>query len=143
MADGITMTRMFGATPEQVFAAWTIPRYFAEWFGTSDMPVDSVTMDLRVGGAWKATMHAPDGSTIHWAGEYTQVDPPLRLAFTMTDRPTDDARELVTIVISPVDDGAQMKLIQAATGFGEEQIAATVASYHLFFDDMEDVIASM
>ena len=143
MADGITLTRMFGATPERVFAAWTVPRFFAEWFGTSDMPVDSVTMDLRVGGSWKATMHAPDGNIIHWAGEYTEVDPPLRLSFTMTDRPTDDAREPVTIEISPVDDGAQMKLVQAAAGFGEEQIAATIAGYSLFFDDLEKVLASM
>ena len=137
------MTRTFGATPEQVFAAWTLPRYFAEWFGTSDMPVDSVTMDVRVGGTWRATMHTPDGNTIDWAGEYTKVEPPYRLSFTMTDRPTDDARDPVAIEISPVDDGAEMTLAQAAAGFGEEQIAATIAGYNLFFDDMEKVLASM
>lgn len=137
------MARTFDATAEQVFAAWTLPQYFAEWFGTFDMLVDAVTMDVRVGGTWRATMHTPDGSTIDWAGEYTEVDPPLRLSFTMTDKPTDDARDPVAIEISPVDDGARMVLAQAAGGFGEEQIAATIASYDLFFDDLEKVLVSM
>ncbi len=141
MTDKIVVTRLFAATPELVFAAWTVPEHFAEWFGTSDVLVDSVTMDVRVGGAWTATMHLPDGNQIDWAGEYTEVDPPSRLAFTMTDTPADDAREPVLIEISAVDDGSRMTLFQAAEDFGDEQIAATVAGYHLFFDDLEKVLA--
>ncbi|MBG6054062.1 uncharacterized protein YndB with AHSA1/START domain [Salinibacterium sp. CAN_S4] len=143
MTDGIVVTRSFASTPDEVFSAWTTPAHFSEWFGTSDIPVDSVTMDVRVGGTWAASMHLADGNTIDWMGEYTEVDRPARLAFTMTDTPADDAREPVVIEISAVEGGAQMTLSQAATDFGPEQIAATAAGYNLFFDDMESVLASL
>jgi uncharacterized protein YndB with AHSA1/START domain len=54
-------------------------------------------MDVRVGGKWNAVMHVPDGNTIHWVGEYTEVDPPRRLAFTMTDEPSQPAGEPITV----------------------------------------------
>jgi hypothetical protein len=41
-------------------------RGFADWFGgaASEVPVESVTMDVRPGGVWRATMFAgPDRVT--------------------------------------------------------------------------------
>ena len=55
---GISMTRVFDAPRELVFAAWTEPARFAYWFGGAgtEVPTSSVEMDLRPGGQWKATM---------------------------------------------------------------------------------------
>jgi uncharacterized protein YndB with AHSA1/START domain len=48
----ITITRVFDAPRELVFQAWTDPDQLARWFGPagSDVPRESVEVDLRVGG---------------------------------------------------------------------------------------------
>ena len=70
------------------------------------MPVPTVSMDVRVGGLWRATMFAgPDRREIRWGGEYREVDEPSRLVFTLSDYLGQDAFELVTVVLSALDDG--------------------------------------
>jgi len=43
-------------------------------------------------------VRTPNRRRIDWRGEYREVDPPERLVFTVTDRPGDDAFELVTVL---------------------------------------------
>ena len=142
MTDGLTITRTFAAPRERVFDAWTKPEHFSVWFGTAevDVPLDTLSMDVRVGGSLKAIMHLPDGNTIDWAGEFTEVDPPSRLAFTITDNPSNPARETVTVDLVEVDGGTQMTMTQGGGGLTEEQYAATVVGYNAFFDDMEKIL---
>jgi uncharacterized protein YndB with AHSA1/START domain len=61
---GITITRVFDAPPERVWHEWTEPARFAGWFGgsESEVPVSSVSMDVRPGGTWRATMFADPGA---------------------------------------------------------------------------------
>lgn len=143
MTDGLSISRTFAVSRELVFDAWTRPEYFSVWFGTAavEVPLKTLTMDVRPGGAWSAVMHLPDGSTIDWVGEYEAVDPPARLAFTMTDNPADPARGLVTVLLSEVDAGTEMIMTQAGLDFTDEQITQTVAGYNGFFDTMEQVLA--
>lgn len=58
---GISITRVFEAPRELVWREWTTPDAFADWFGapTGEIPLDSVEMDVREGGTWKATMRPP------------------------------------------------------------------------------------
>jgi uncharacterized protein YndB with AHSA1/START domain len=144
MTDGLTITRTFAASRELVYAAWTQPEHFSVWFGTEavDVPLETVSMDVRVGGDWTAVMHLPGGDTIHWRGEYTEVDPPERLAFTMTDDPSRDAREPVTVVLVEVDGGTEMTLTQTGGNLTQDQYAHTVIGYNGFFDAMEKLLAT-
>jgi uncharacterized protein YndB with AHSA1/START domain len=54
----VLITRIFDATREQVFRAWTDPDEVAAWYGPAHMnvPRDSVRIDARVGGRWEVTM---------------------------------------------------------------------------------------
>ena len=73
---GITITRVFDAPRELVFKAWTEPAQFAEWFGGrgATIPLESVEMDVRPGGTWRATMFAgPERTEIAWKGVYREV----------------------------------------------------------------------
>lgn len=141
MNSPVSITRTFSATPEEVFDAWTTPSTFAVWFGTAAIPVDDVEMDVRVGGAWKATMRLPDGSLKRWVGEFTEVHRPTRLALTLTDVPDEPAREPVTVDIVATDSGTRMTMEQAAEGFDDTAKAALTAGYGAFFDAMEKAIA--
>jgi uncharacterized protein YndB with AHSA1/START domain len=104
----IALTRAFDAPPARVWQEWTEPERFADWFGgaEAEVPVSTVTMDVRVGGLWRATMFAgPGRREIRWGGEYREVDEPSRLAFTVSDDLGQDAYELVTVVLRALDDG--------------------------------------
>jgi uncharacterized protein YndB with AHSA1/START domain len=51
----------------------------------AEVPLSTVSMDVRPGGAWRATMFAgPDRREIQWKGEYLEVVEPERLVFTVS-----------------------------------------------------------
>jgi uncharacterized protein YndB with AHSA1/START domain len=54
----VLITRIFEASREQVFKAWTDPDEVAAWFGPEhvDTPRDRIRIDLRVGGRYELTM---------------------------------------------------------------------------------------
>ena len=79
MAEGISITRVIRAPRERVWQEWTEPERFADWFGApgGEIPLETVTMDVRPGGAWRLTMYAgPQRHEIKWKGEYVEVVPP-------------------------------------------------------------------
>jgi len=76
------ITRTFDAPRELVFRAWTEPERAKHWFAPAGCTVESCTMDLRPGGAWRSCMRWPDGSD-HWqGGVFREIVPPDRLVFT-------------------------------------------------------------
>ena len=117
--SGVTIVRVFEAPRERVWAEWTRPECFADWYGgaEAEVPVDSVSMDVREGGAWLATMFAgPDRLEIHWKGEYLDVAEPRLLVLTVTDEPGDEARDLVTVLLTEL--GASRPECSSANGVG-------------------------
>ncbi|WP_299168226.1 SRPBCC domain-containing protein [uncultured Arthrobacter sp.] len=144
MSNQITVTRTFAAPRERVFAAWTDPKDFSVWFGSSqvNVPLDSLVLDVRPGGNWSAVMELPDGGTINWEGRYTEVTPPERLALTITDQPGTDPGAPITVTFTELEGSTQMTLVQEALDFSEDQREQTAVGYQSFFDDMEALVAS-
>jgi len=139
MTDGpayISITRTFDAPPEAVFRAWTTPAVFGRWFGTASTTVEDVSMDLKVGGAWKARMLLPDGNEIDWHGSYQEVDVPNRLVMTLSDRPGDQF-ELVTVELKRVGAGTEMTFTQSGGNMPPENYAQAEEGWRTFFDDLE------
>ncbi|GAA1931257.1 SRPBCC domain-containing protein [Microbacterium aoyamense] len=145
MADYFTITRDLAAPRELVFEALTKPEHFGVWFGTAavEVPQDSLTMDVRPGGAFRAVMLLPDGNRIDWAGEYVEVDPPAHLAMTLTDNPDEYAGLPVLFDLEDVDGATRLTISQDRAGFSDEQVAATIAGYNAFIDDIDRVVAGM
>jgi uncharacterized protein YndB with AHSA1/START domain len=139
-----TVTRTFAASPEDVFDAWVTPASFAAWWGGSDVeiPPDSVSMDVRPGGTWKATAilggEMPD---FHFRGEYVEVDRPNKLVLTMTDEPG-DARELLTVILTAVDGGTEMLFTQTGGNLTPEQYEGTTAGWQISFDALDTILAA-
>ena len=138
-AEGISITRIFDAPREVVFKAWTTPASFANWFGgqDADIPLDSCSIDARVGGSWKATMVLPDGATIDWNGEFTEVVFPERLVLTMRDRPGPDFEPL-TVEFREVDGKTEMKFHQFGSNMDAAGYEQAGAGWMTFFDTMEN-----
>ncbi|MEU2285800.1 SRPBCC domain-containing protein [Streptomyces sp. NPDC013178] len=81
-ADGFSyaLTRTLDAPAAKVWRAWTTPEQYARWAYAAP---GSVEMDVRPGGAWKATMVTPDGGQIPLTGSYLQVTENRLLAIGM------------------------------------------------------------
>lgn len=78
----IVLTRTFDAPRRLVFAAMTSPEHVRHWYGCGIMTLTVCEIDLRVGGAYRFTMRAPDGGTHTLQGTYREITPPDRIVFT-------------------------------------------------------------
>jgi uncharacterized protein YndB with AHSA1/START domain len=78
----LVVTRLFDAPRALVFKAWTEADRAAMWWGPQGFTVESCKMDVRVGGAWRVAMRAPEGTRHVKSGIYKDVAPPERLVFT-------------------------------------------------------------
>jgi uncharacterized protein YndB with AHSA1/START domain len=141
---GITISRVFDAPRELVWQEWTKPERFADWFGgsESDVPLSSVSMDVRPGGSWRLTMFAAPGRReIHWKGEYQEVVEPERLVFTLSDQPGDEAYELITVVLTDLGDGRTEMLFEQRGRMSAEQYERAGQGWSSFFDRIAERLA--
>jgi uncharacterized protein YndB with AHSA1/START domain len=142
--DGIWITRIFDAPRELVYRAWIEPAQFAGWFGGSqtEVPLDSVEMDVRPGGKWKATMLTGPEGAIHWHGTFTEVSEPERLALTLSDRPGDEF-EPVAVEFTDLGDGrTEMRFHQAGGHMDAAGYERAGAGWNAFFDAMAEDLAA-
>lgn len=141
---GVSITRDFAASPEAVYNSWITPEHFAAWWGGSDIavPIESVAIDARTGGSWKATMVLPNGHEMHWVGEYQELTPFTRIVLTVTDDATSSERETVTCTLTPTASGCQMRVTQFGGHMDADMYAMTTQGYQGFFDAMEQLVTA-
>jgi uncharacterized protein YndB with AHSA1/START domain len=143
---GITITRVFDAPREEVWKEWTEPARFADWFGgpQSEVPLSTVSMDVRPGGAWRLTMFAgANRHQIDWKGEYREVVEPERLVFTVSDQPQDQWFELVTVVLTDLGDGRTEMLFEQRGRMRPERYEAAKRGWASFFDRITERLAGV
>jgi uncharacterized protein YndB with AHSA1/START domain len=90
------LERLISAPPALVFRMHSEPDLLAQWWGPKGFSVPSAELDVRVGGGYRIAMQPPDGEAFILSGEFREVDPPVRLAYTFRWEPPDpDDRETV------------------------------------------------
>jgi uncharacterized protein YndB with AHSA1/START domain len=139
-----TVTRTLDAPRERVWREWVEPEAFADWFGgaASEVPVDSVEMDVREGGSWKATMFGgPDREEIHWAGEFVELSEPERLVMTMTDSPDEPERAVITVELADLGDGRTEMTMEQRSPLPPDQVEGARSGWGSFFDRMAERLA--
>jgi uncharacterized protein YndB with AHSA1/START domain len=149
-ADGrsITVTRVFDAPRELMWTMFTDPEHFRHWFGGGppvDVPSSKISMDVRPGGEWTATMVFEDGNEMPFGGRYREVDEPERLVFTFEtlgsrESPTP---ELATVLFKDVDGKTEVSLTQAGYMPPEEYAVGLKDGYGKFFDAIERHLAEL
>lgn len=138
---GIRIRRVFDAPRERVWAEWTTPAAFADWFGGPDneVPLESVSMNVRPGGAWRLTMFAEPGRRrIKWKGQYQEVNEPERLVFTVSDQPHDERYELVIVELTDLGDGRTEMHFEQRGFMSPEQYEYTEQGWGTFFDRLAE-----
>jgi uncharacterized protein YndB with AHSA1/START domain len=138
----VTITRTFDAPREAVWRAWTEPEQFAAWFGTPPYttPPERVSMDVRPGGAWSATMVSEeDGSELPFQGEYREVVEPERLVLTFGE-PGEANVEILTVTLT--DLGGKTEVVVNQSGhLPQEEYPKLAEGYSAFFDRLAEHLA--
>jgi uncharacterized protein YndB with AHSA1/START domain len=121
-SGGLTLhlERVLPAPRSLVFRANTEPDELARWWGPTGFTAPGVEVDLRVGGRYRIAMQPPEGDLFHLSGEFREVDPPTRLAYTFRwEEPDPDDRETV-VTLSLGDLGGATELIVDQGFFASE-----------------------
>jgi uncharacterized protein YndB with AHSA1/START domain len=121
--DGLTLRlkRTLHALPEAVYRALSDPEELAKWWGPRGFTAPSVEFDPGVGRSYRIAMQPPDGEHFYLSGEFRQVDPPARLAYTFRwDPPDQDDRETL-VTLSLRDRGAGTEVLLTQAGFATEE----------------------
>jgi uncharacterized protein YndB with AHSA1/START domain len=137
---------VFEASRERVWKEWTEPERFADWFGGPDneVPLATVSMDVRPGGAWRLTMLADGGRReIRWKGEFREVVEPERLVFTISDLPGDDLYELVTVALTDLGDGRTEMRFEQRGHHPPGQYERAEKGWGVFFDRIAERLAEV
>jgi uncharacterized protein YndB with AHSA1/START domain len=141
---GITITRVLEAPRDLVFKAWTTPEHFAHWFGGElDIPLDTVAMDVRQGGAWSLAMTTPDGGRMPFSGVYREVVEPERLVFTLKDAsaPADADGEVVSVTFTDLGAKTEMVFHQGGGNLDTQQYEQAREGWSTFFDRLTERLA--
>jgi uncharacterized protein YndB with AHSA1/START domain/uncharacterized protein YciI len=116
-AGSILATVDIAASPERVFRALA-SEDIVRWWGSDDMyRTTAWTGDVRVGGAWRSSGVAADGSEFSVGGEYLEVDPPRRLVHTWKPSWDEVGATTVTYTLAAIDGGTRLTLRH--DGFGD------------------------
>ena len=68
-----------------VWKAHTEPALLAQWWGPQGFSITTHSIDLRTGGTWKLTMHAPDGTDYPNMMWYKEVKEPVLMDYDHGD----------------------------------------------------------
>ncbi|HZQ01960.1 MAG TPA: SRPBCC domain-containing protein [Reyranella sp.] len=78
----LRLTRIFDATRERVFDAWTKRDQFIQWMCPPGVTITLMEIDVHAGGAWRIEGRADGGRIFSSSGRYVEVKRPERLVFT-------------------------------------------------------------
>ncbi len=76
----VTLTRIFDAPRDLVYAMWTDETHMRAWWGPAGSQNGETRLDARPGGQISIHMRGP-GFDHPMGGEYLELDPPRRLVF--------------------------------------------------------------
>ena len=103
-----------------VYRALTDPEELAKWWGPRGFTTPSVEFDPQVGGSYRIAMQPPDGELFHLSGEFREVDPPARLAYTFRWDPPDPEDRETLATLSLEDRGERTELLLTQGEFATE-----------------------
>lgn len=132
----LRIERTFAASAQAVFDAWTSPEVMARWWHAgSDWETPVAEVDLRVGGALRVTMRAPDGEEYGARGEYTEIRPPERLGFTWTWDDSDGQASLIELEFAEQDGVTTVVLTHSGLS-GEESKRSHTEGWNNVLDNL-------
>jgi uncharacterized protein YndB with AHSA1/START domain len=110
----LEMKRVLPAAPSIVFGAFIDPNELAKWWGPEGFTTPSLEFDARVGKSYRIEMQPPEGDPFYLTGEFREVDPPARLAYTFIweDPDPDDVETVAGLSFRDLGESTEVALTQ-------------------------------
>ena len=128
----VRIERTFNAPIDVIWAMWTEPEHYANWYGPMGAKIPKADMDVRVGGRRHIAMamDTPRGPMeMFFVGEYLEVNPKTRLVYTESMADADGnpmtaeqmgmpagAHMETSIVVELIDLGNQTNMVMTHIG---------------------------
>jgi uncharacterized protein YndB with AHSA1/START domain len=108
------MRRALPAGRSLVWDAFCDPHALAQWWGPRGFVTPSLDFHPRAGDSYRIEMRPPEGDSFYLAGEFREVDPPARLAFSFAweDPDRDDVETLVALTFEELGGTTEVALTQ-------------------------------
>ena len=115
-AEGLTleMKRVLAVPLPVAFGAASDAAQLPRWFGPRGFTIPSLEFDPRVGAGYRIEMQPPDGDAFYLVGEFREVEPPVRLAYTFMweDPDPDDVETLVELSFRDLGEATELSFTQ-------------------------------
>ena len=115
-ADGLILEfkRVIPAAAPIVFRLFSDADELAKWWGPAGFSVPSLDFNPAVGSSYRIEMQPPEGDAFFLTGEFREVDPPTRLAYTFVWEPADpdDVETLVELSFRADGDSTEVDFRQ-------------------------------
>ena len=134
----LTLERTFAAPAQRVFDAFTSEEVMRRWWHAgTDWETPEASVDLRVGGQVRVVMRNPHEDVRYGGGgEYTEIDPPGRLAFTwIWDDDRDQLPQLIEIDFEETDGVTNVRFTHRGL-WDEEAVASHEDGWGRAFDNL-------
>jgi len=135
----IMITRTVKAPRALVWKVCTDPQHIDRWWGPNGFTNKTLAFDLRVGGEWKYTMTAADGTVFPNLITYTEVGPIDRLAYDHGDWENPKMFE-GSLAFTDVEDGT---LITLRTLFPTKEARDFVIEKHGALEGGKETLARL
>jgi uncharacterized protein YndB with AHSA1/START domain len=131
MADPIVITRVYSASPQRLWDAWTQPDQLAKWWGKRGWNAipESIVLDVRPGGTFRVTTVDETGEEMTNEGTYGEIDEPRRISFGAS-----------TVTFTDLGDGRTEMHFQTTTEATGELLQRMQTGMHSAFGRLEEVL---
>ena len=133
-------SREIAATPAAVFAAIAAPERLAKWWGPKGFRNSFEVCDFRPGGAWRFTMHGPDGTSYPNQSVFETIEdarkvviqhacaPLFRLSIELLPSDTGTRVQWTQVFEDPAVAAAVRHIVEPANEQNLDRLAAEVAA---------------
>lgn len=145
----LVITRVFDAPRSIVFKAWTDVRHMAQWWGPKGFTNPVCEIDVRVGGAIRIHMRAPDGVVYPMSGRFEEIVEPERIVFVSSalDEKGNSMFDVLNTVIFTEQGGRTTLTLQArvmrATAVAPQYLKGMEAGWAQSLDRLGDQVTKM
>ena len=116
----LEIARVLPAERTAVFRTITDPQLLGEWWGPHGFRCPSAQFEPREGARYRIAMQPPEGELFHLEGEFVEVDPPRRLAFSFRWDPPDPDDQETVAALTLVERGGETELTLLQRPFATE-----------------------
>lgn len=112
----LVITRVFDASPEEVFDAWLTREQWQAWIGPEGISCKVPVLEAYVGGKYHIDMQMSDGSRLPVSGRFMTIDRPKTLSFSWGWDGDPSRQSVITLTFQHSEGKTELTLRQEGLG---------------------------